>query len=252
MSFQSELIKIREHYSSELSLIFEFVKTTEERLTEEQNIYNAENITENERTELITFIKSVLDSDDDSVKVNFKKHPIGHILRAYQIPRKHKQFLTNMTLGYLISFQEAFLKDYLYQILVHNKNSLKSNAKTTFEAILQFDSMDELVEYLAKMETDSIGYGSIEDVARYYESKFNIKLDSFSDWKHIIEATYRRNLLIHNKNITNDIYCKSAGFDKIGVKLENDINYIQKVTQSILKFNVFCFESISRKFKLPA
>ena len=57
MSFQSELIKIREHYSSELSLIFEFVKTTEERLTEEQNIYNAENITENERTELITFIK---------------------------------------------------------------------------------------------------------------------------------------------------------------------------------------------------
>lgn len=252
MSFQSELIKIREHYSSELSLIFDFVKTTEEKLTEKQNVYNAENISENERAELITLIKSVLNSDEDSVKVNFKESPIGHILAAFQIPRKHKQFLTNMTLGYLISFQEAFLKDYLYQILVHNKNSLKSNSKATFEAVLQFDSMVQLVEYLAKIETDSIGYGSIEDVARYYESKFNIKLNSFSNWKDVVEATYRRNLLIHNKNITNDIYCKSVGFEKIGVELENDINYIQKVTQSILMFNVFCFETITSKFKLQA
>jgi hypothetical protein len=249
MSLQTELTKIREHYSSELSLIFDFVKTTEEKLTTKQSVYHVDNISKNQKDELITFLKSVLNSDEEYVKVNFEEHPIGHILKAVHISRKHKQFLTNMTLGYLISFQEALLKDYLYQILIHNKNSLKSNSKTTFDAILQFDSMEQLVKYLAKIEADSIGYGSIEDVAKYYESKFNIKLKYFANWKLIVEATYRRNLLIHNKNITNEIYCKLTGFDTVGVELENDIDYIQKVTESLLMFNIFCFESISSKFK---
>lgn len=250
MSFQNELTKIRDKYSNELSMIFDFVKTTENKLTSDQNLFNSENITSDERTELAAFVKSVLNSEDGIVKVNFDEHPVGHIIKGFHIPTKHKHFLTNMTLGYLITFQEAFLKDYLFQILIHNKNALKSKSKTTYADILKFDSMDELVVFLAQSEADQIGYGSIEDVAKHYDDKFNIKLLDFDTWDIVVESTCRRNILIHNKNKTNEIYCKLTGFTTVGETLDNDIEYIQRVTNNLIAFNNFCFESITEKFKL--
>ena len=93
-----------------------------------------------------------------------KEKGFKKIQSPYISPEKHKDFLSEMALSYLISIQEAFIKAYIFEILVHKKELLRSSATITFEEVSNYTSIKALIASLALKEVDGIGHGSIDDV----------------------------------------------------------------------------------------
>ena len=199
---------------------------------------------------VVETLNEFINNKSPNKSITIKSDFLGELVKNFIIPMKHKGFLTEMTLSYLISYQEAMLKDYLYGILINKKSALKSSKKITYDEVLKFTSMKSLIANLAQKEVDQLGYGSIDDVEKYFKDKFNVQLSNFDGWDDLVESTFRRNLLIHNRGVTNDQYCKRIGYPKRKVKLDVDIDYVVNVAENIISFNDFCFELFKSKFKL--
>lgn len=253
MSFKDEIISIQNKYNSEFNEILNFANTTERDLTDRFDKKYDIKPQGKERDEL----KKAVDAFDDMINgetnkkvVNINSSYVVKLLKEKMIPLRHKTFLMDMTLSYLISYQEAMFKDYLFVVLTNQKNALKSNTKITYKELLDYESLDELVKALAQKEVDQLGHGSIDGISDYIKDKFNITVNAFDKWDLVVEATYRRNLVIHNKGITNDVYCKKIGIDKRGEKLSLDIDYIVKTSENLIELSNFFAKSFIEKFKL--
>jgi hypothetical protein len=254
MSLLEDLKGTRLQYKGELELILEFVNTTEKSLTRKQKRKPKVQLEKNDKDDLkklVEFLDESISSESKGKKsLSLKSEAVGKLINNFLVPMKHKSFLTEMTLSYLISYQEAMLKDYLFNILTNRKSSLKSKNKISYDEVLSFTSIKSLIVSLAQKEVDQLGYGSIDDVEKYFFERFNIKLSDFESWEDIVEASYRRNLVIHNKGRTNDLYCKRTGFQKRNVSIGVDIDYVSKVSENLIEFNEYCFKSFKAKFKL--
>lgn len=253
MTLKKDLNHVTDHYLSEINNILDFVRSTEQSLTRKQsrkpkNINKDRDIKELEG--MIEFIQKEPETKKAGRSLPIKSKSLAQFLLQQLIPITHKKFLTEMTLSYLISYQEAFIKDYLFQILISRKTMLKSGAKITHEEILNYNSMKALKEALAQKEVDSVGYGSIDDTCDYFSKRFNIDLSEFTNWTCLKEATYRRNLIVHNRGITNDLYCMKTGFKPKGKHLQTDIDYIFKSAQTIMDFIVHVHLAVLNKLKL--
>lgn len=254
MSLLEDLKNTNSQYKGELKLILDFVNTTEKSLTRKQNRKPKVTLDDSDKEDLnklVDFLKDVTSSESKEAKsISLKSGEIGKIINNFVVPMKHRDFLTEMTLSYLISYQEAMLKDYLFNILTNRKSSLKGNNKITYDEALNFASIKSLVVHLAKKEVDQLGYGSIDDVAKYFTDKFNVKFSDFDNWDEVVEASFRRNLVIHNKGITNEIYCKRTDFKKRNHRIGVDIDYVASVAENLIQFNEYCFNAFKTKFKL--
>jgi hypothetical protein len=99
-------------------------------------------------------------------------------------------------------------------------------------------------------EVEKLGHGSVDDISDYIKDKFNVSMNSFGKWESIVESTYRRNLVIHNKGITNETYCKRITGVELGKKLKLDIDYIENVANNLIKLSDFFSSTFIEKFKL--
>ena len=95
-----------------------------------------------------------------------------------------------------------------------------------------------------------MGFGSIDDFAKFFSDRFNIELSSFPRWSELREATYRRHVIIHNRAVTNDRYCKATGFKKRNVHIHTDITYCRSTGEALLEFVDFVHERIVAKLGL--
>ncbi|WP_045459131.1 hypothetical protein [Vibrio campbellii] len=252
MEFKDKLISVNRKYKSELSEILSFADTTERQLTTQFNNF-PENRDDLDAQELVEVGKAILSAAESkttsSISLNVSPST-AKLIKEKIVPLKHKGFLMDMTLSYLLSYQEAMFKDYIFNVLINQPNALKSKNTITYEDLLNYESIEEVVGYLAQKEVDQLGHGSIDDISDYLHKKFKLELSLFPKWTEIIEATFRRNLVIHNKGITNDAYCKRTGYKERGVHLVIDIEYIVSSAQNLIDLNDFIFSALLKKFKL--
>jgi hypothetical protein len=155
-----------------------------------------------------------------------------------------------MALSYIVSFQEGFVKDYLEVVLSNRPELLKSSKSLSYEDAVGFSSIADLRAHLARNETDALGYRSIDDFGVYLETRFNVTIQQESFWPSLREASYRRNLLIHNRGIVNERYISKINPEKSQVKLETDRKYVIGVSCRIVEFMRFMHNSITHKLKL--
>lgn len=189
------------------------------------------------------------------LSVTIKSEKVGRFLMSIiekaVFPDTHTRFLLEMSLVYLISFQEAFVKDYLKAIFMHRHTMLKSGKTITFNEALSFDSLESLIDGLAEKEVNVISYMNIDEVATYFRDRLSVMLpEDFSGWTALREASYRRNLIIHNKGTTNDVYCSKTGYAKKGEKLKTDAKYVENVAKVIVDFIHFIHAKLIDKLKL--
>jgi hypothetical protein len=138
------------------------------------------------------------------------------LLMSTVVQVKQRSLLAEMAVIYLIAQLEGYLKDLLRAVFLISPQSLKSKRQVTYEEILRHESLDDLKKGLAQREVDQLGRGSIENVDEYFRDKLNVALSSYSKWKIIREAAYRRHLLVHNSGVTNAAYCRATGHMKEG------------------------------------
>lgn len=254
MSLSTELTRIRENFVGETSLILTFIRRSEAGLKRREARAKPSDFDEKDWAELKklrTFTDNVIkrrSTKGDSITLHSEK--LGKLVMSKIEPMKHKTMLGEMSLSYLISFQEAFLKDYLRTVLSSRRALLRSSKQLSYEAICEHRSMTSLIGSLAQKEVDALGFGSIDDFAKYFLDKFNIDFGVFPRWKELREATYRRHLILHNRGITNERYCQVTGFKGTNKHLSTDISYCITAGEMLLEFMDFAHGRMMEKLKL--
>ena len=188
----------------------------------------------------------------DSKKSNRQSMPISEaasdVLFQLIYPIKQRGFLAEMTLSYLASHLEAFLKDYVLAILVRNPALIKSNSTLTYEDVCAFSTIKELRRELAERQIDALGRGSIDDAAQYFEKKFSVSFSDFPKWPEFRECIYRRNLIVHNRGKINQIYRLKIGYAGRDTMLSTDMGYVTSAALIFSDFMQFIHDTTGRKF----
>ncbi|MEZ8127498.1 hypothetical protein [Enterovibrio norvegicus] len=201
--------------------------------------------------EMLSFAENIDNQEEKKKTITSHNKQVNSLLIEVMPPLKHTGFLMDMTLSHLISYQEAMFKDFIYSVLVNKKETLKSKkSKLSYEVIIDFDSMQSLVAYLAKNEVDQLGHGSVDDISTYLDDKFGIDMKKLDFWNEVVEATYRRNIVVHNKGFTNDKYCNRMCYPKENKKLSMDTDYLISTTENLIKLCDYISDSIVDKFNL--
>lgn len=259
MVFKEKLKEVRGNYQYRLNTILNFIVDVDSYLdkyfeqSDKPNMHSDPDTIE-EGIKLRDFLNEVLDPNheiENGKGIKIKSDALSEVLMTFIKSVQYREFLNEMTLSYLISCQEAILKDYLYVVLKNNPDNLKTGKeKISYDEVLKFHNMDELIEFIIKKMVDSIGYGSVEDVFNFYKDRFNIDFKDFDRWEVIVESSLRRNLIIHNKGIVNDQYCRRFKNYNLNEQIEIDGKYIKSIAENLIEFNQFCFSAISKKFRL--
>lgn len=158
---------------------------------------------------------------------------------------QQRRFFAEMALVYLVTRLEAFLKDYFAEYLLQDPRRLRSSNTLTYEQALSFSSMTALKRGLADREAEKLGYGSIDDVAQAMEKRFSVRLSEFPNWTTVREMVYRRNLLVHNKGIVNDVYRSKMGYRGKEAVLKVDAEYLAASSSQLLEFFDFVHTELS-------
>lgn len=246
MDLADELDNIRRGYSDEVSMIKDFLTGTHKAIRKRPLTHKA--FSEKDKQDLQDILDLLVKDMLEDERIRASKKVINYVKRIFTA-FKYIEFLAEMTLVYLISFYEAFIKDYLKAIVTSRYEILRSKKTLTFEEIISFQSINELVEFMAEKEVAGLAYDSVDDVAKYFNEKFNINFGkNFQLWPIIREASYRRNIIVHNRGITNKIYCTKTGHKKIGEKLDTDITYVVNVCNAAIDFMDFTHKQSKKKF----
>lgn len=250
VSLGKDLTSLNKQFSYEIDLIRKFVKLTDQSLSRRSRALPKKLFTEDQSKLLI----ELLDTADKGKRKRSAPITLPNELEAILVrhiePLKHKGFLSEMSLTYLVTYFEAFVKDTVECILVHRPNMLMDVMNITFEQVQSVTSMKDLRRSIAQKEADKLGYGSIDDIHKYFDDKMNITLGRYQNWDELREIVYRRNIIVHNSSKTNDAYCKNTGYRTVGIRLATKPYYVIKATENIDSFFEYCHKCIRGKFKI--
>lgn len=261
VNLEKSLYGIYSHYNNDVKMIKEFLENIDKLLTRRQKKKRKSDFSVEDRDQLkklLDYLRTIKEdnttkskSSKKSLTITSKK--LEKIMFGIIIPMKQKKILAEMALTYLISYQETFIKEYIKEILISRRDLLKTNKKTlTFEEICDFDSMEPLILHMVQEDVDKTFYGGIDDIADYLNKRFGLSMQSeFKDWEIIREASFRRNLIIHNKGITNKIYCLKTGHKETNSHLSTDMDYVLNATNAVFSFFDFIHTRMHEKLGLP-
>ncbi|WP_145914897.1 hypothetical protein KV708_08430 [Comamonas thiooxydans] len=114
----------------------------------------------------------------------------------------------------LFSKFDAFTGDLIKAIYKKNPELFLSNdGSVSISTIKKFTSIEDLLDNELLQEVENFRRKSYSDQFTSLEKKFDVKLIDFEEWPQFIEASQRRNLIIHNNGIVNQQYlqvCKNS------------------------------------------
>jgi hypothetical protein len=244
-----------QRFTSEIDTLRDFMRSIAQAIDKKTPRLGPKDMSPADQEEMKGFMKFL----DDAIKGQSKKSNyeiespnVGRLVMSFMIPIKERTLLNEMVLIYSNAQFEGFLKDALKAAFVLKPDCLKSNRQLTYEEAVSRDSRDELLEYLAQREADDLGRGSIDAIDAYYTRKFNIALSASPSWKVIREGSYRRNLFVHNRGVTNDIYCKAVGYPTVGTHLTPDFDYIKNLLKHFRGIARFTYTHLKKKVRTNA
>ncbi len=254
----TKLYRIRTKYVSDVSSVEEFVDSVAPVI--ERSVSRAEKIAQSfsakDRAAAHKLVSLVESGHNGKVPKTFvlEPHEFSRKFERWLFgslkPIKHESLFGAMVLTQLVSFQEAFLKDYLREVLSSRTEMLRSKKQITHEEICSHASLASLFQAIASSEVEELGRGSIDDFAMAYDKRLNVLFSDFTGWNELREASYRRNIVIHNQSRTNEIYCARTGHATRGQILRTDVRYVRRLARLTKQFVEFVHRKISRKFRI--
>lgn len=178
----------------EFDLAEEEITSIEEKIDKEVDIKLIE---DKENGDVIKF------EIDSKGNKNFQK-----AIKAFKADHHRRVALYNNALISLISSVEWFLAQVIHQHFRKNPRIISSKEKQfSLEELSNFDSIDDAKDYLIEKTVESVLRGSIDDWFNFLKSKLKLSMGYVDEYyPKLVEATQRRNLLIHNGGKVNRIY----------------------------------------------
>ncbi len=91
---------------------------------------------------------------------------------------------------------------------------LRSSKMITLDTVLEFDSMDDLIDHLAEKRVHDLAYAGLASLQETLEREIGFSLFPKVDrMKRAVLIVEDRNLITHNRSVVNDVYIKRTGAD---------------------------------------
>ncbi|PJC49756.1 MAG: hypothetical protein CO032_08295 [Nitrosopumilales archaeon CG_4_9_14_0_2_um_filter_34_16] len=158
-------------------------------------------------------------------------------------------FLREMSLVYLITEFEEFLKDIVTAAIIIEPKILKKSGKSIdFHEILSTKDRDTLIDVMREKEVKSLINGDIDEIAAYLKKQFKIDLSSHKDWNQFKERFYRRHILIHNSLKPDKKYRAKSGYKGKEHQLSITNFYLKRSITLYKKFAKHITNEMIKKF----
>ncbi|MBC9250506.1 hypothetical protein A9179_09500 [Pseudomonas alcaligenes] len=194
-----------------------------------------------------------LDLNDEQIKL------LTDVMKSAQSQKSSYPNLTfRMSFVYLVATFDAFIADVFLEVARARPEILKTSKKQLpYDRLLEFQSLDELVSFIASRELNELGYKSIKDQSDYYQDRFGVALqDSGILLAELTELRAARNLLVHNNGLVNHIYLEqvSGSKYKAGDNVQVDSDYFNRAVKSFQAVASFVTAKLIEKHaaKLPS
>lgn len=174
---------------------------------EEQNMLDRYTKTFSREVNKINLGEDVENLIGDNLE-ELQKNIIGFLENKSKMTSNYWPILRVSTLVYATSIFDGFLQDLLTLLFQAYPQSIISSKQITHQKALEFNSIQELRNYLVNENVSEIAYKSIIDQLEEIKTKFKVKLEEDNS-KHtdtLVEIYETRNIHVHNKGIVNTIY----------------------------------------------
>jgi hypothetical protein len=178
----------------------------------------------------------------DLVGVEFKRDEAEALLKASEFMHANTsehfpEMLAEMCLVTLFARYDAFFSDVLTCVYRSRPELLKSGKQVTYEAVLGADSLEELRDELIHREIQDWRLslrGQLEEAER----RFGIEIAPPHDeaWV-LIEASERRNLLVHKGGRVDTHYLRAVPSSRleVGLRLSVDDEYCEAISGALVR-----------------
>lgn len=126
----------------------------------------------------------------------------------------------------------------IFKVLIYKSPQIYINEKSlTYSEILGFNSdLDEIKRRLIERETDEFMRRAIKDWYDHFKTKYKVDVLSSCDvFDEFREIYYRRNIIVHNQGIINEVYAKEIGNNcKIGERVSVNKKYFENAISKTL------------------
>lgn len=261
MNLSKALQEVVNSYRTEIGLVRDFATDAHSMLHSKLLEHSRTRLEPEEKEqirEIVAALDEVLFKARDS-NARPKKGPVNIQLKSSErvskyimqmtMPIRKQSLVAEMSLSHLVAYQEAFIKDYLYELLIRKREMLRTGGTTTFEKIVAHKSMGALVSAIARSEVNQLSQGGIDDIATTLEKRLNVRLSDYEKWPALRELSYRRNLIIHNKGRVDDAYRRNIAIGEQRHSLSTDLEYVKAAAETILGYIDFVHEAVNRKFR---
>jgi len=161
-------------------------------------------------------------------------------LDTQTFPDRVNSFIRDMSLIYLVTKFESFLKRILRITYEKKPEILMSRKKTmTYEDLLKLSDYEAIKRQIIEKEMLRMFYQGIESIDRYFDKKFDLKLSQLANWKEFKERFYRRHILVHNSGVSNEQYRRKTACQGKNIRME--------VSGEYLSDSIKLFEEIALK-----
>lgn len=172
------------------------------------------------------------------------------------IAARFPTMLFEMALIYLVAMFDAYTADVFQAVLCARPETMRSRRQLTYEAILAFDDLGDLIASMAAREVNDVAYKGVGEQLRYYSDRFGVMLganDELGD-SLLVEIAARRNLLVHNAGVVNRIYLDAVPNAEpgLGQRLDVDEEYWSRAFEHISKVVNAIDRQLRAKFGRPS
>jgi hypothetical protein len=149
-------------------------------------------------------------------------------------------FIRDMSLVYLIAAYESFLEKILSILFERRPETLKSTRKgLTTEELIMCKDIGTAIRRISEREVELVIHQDVEETRMYFKDRLGVDLRQFTNWREFSERFYRRNIIVHNSGMTNEIYRRKAGYKGKDKRMD--------VSQAYLTESIQLFESAAKE-----
>lgn len=167
--------------------------------------------------------------------------------------RKYRQELLEAFFARFVDNFEVYLVDILREVLRQKPEILRSRQQTvTLEYVLQFPSIDNLVQDIIEGKVNSLSYKGFSELEQWYAEKGIPLVVNTEDRQVIVELIATRNIIVHNRGRIDERYLRTvpASTYKSGELRELEVDDLFKALSILNTIVSATDQEIAKKFIL--
>jgi len=157
-----------------------------------------------------------------------------------------KPILNQMTFSRCIDNLLSYISELLFEIYTVQPNLLKSNETMKISSILDYDSKNQIINYLAEKKVKDLAYKGFEEMNQILEKTMGFKLvDDLRTIKKVSLAIQKRNLIVHNRGIVTKFALKK--YPELGYNIGEFLKIADMDAFEIYNFTKTIVDAIDKK-----